>query len=355
MRHRSCAAFLGALAVVMVLVAFSSSTVAGQASSAGAKAKPSAVKAYVPPQTPDGHPDLQGVWANNDATPLQRPAELAGRQFLTDAEVAALRKRAGELFNGETDAAFGDSVFLAVLKDAKTFTTTDTQTGNYNHFWIVDREFDNRTSLISDPADGRIPPLTPEAAKRQAADAEYRKLHPADGPEDLPLSHRCVTFGVPRLGAGYNSYFQIFQGRDYVAVGQEMIHDVRMIPLDGRPHIASSVRQWHGDSRGRWEGDALVVETTNFSPKARFQNLSAANLRTVERFTRIGPKTIQWEVTASDPSTWVRPWTATVLLRSTPNQIYEMACHEGNEGLSGALSGHRAVEKEAEAAKKGSK
>ena len=353
MRHRFLAAFLGALAVVMVIVAFSSNTVAGQAPTAGAKATAPAGK-YVAPRTPDGHPDLQGVWANNDATPLQRPAELAGRQFLTDAEVAALRKRAGELFNGETDAAFGDQVFLTVLKDAKNFTTSDTATGNYNHFWIVDREFDNRTALITDPADGRIPPLTPEAAKRQAADAEYRKLHPADGPEDLPLSHRCVSFGVPRLGAGYNSYFQIHQSRDYVAIGQEMIHDVRLIPLDNRPHVASSVRQWHGDPRGHWEGDTLVVETTNFSPKARFQNASSANLKTVERFTRIGPKTIQWEVTAIDPSTWVRPWTATVLLRTTPNQMYEMACHEGNEGLSGALSGHRAVERE-EAAKKGSK
>ena len=353
MRDRFGAAFIGALAVAIGVVSLSSNTVAGQAPAAAAKAKAPAGK-YVVPRTPDGHPDLQGVWANNDATPLQRPTELAGRQFLTEAEVAALKKRAGELFNGETDAAFGDQVFLTVLKDAKSFSTSDAATGNYNHFWIVDREFDNRTSLVSDPADGRIPPLTPEAEKRQAADAEHRKMHPADGPEDLPLSHRCVSFGVPRLGAGYNSYFQIHQSRDVVAIGQEMIHDVRLVPLDGRPHVASAVRQWHGDPRGHWEGDTLVVETTNYSAKARFQNASSANLRTVERFTRIGPKTIQWEVTATDPTTWVRPWTATVMLRSTPNQMYEMACHEGNEGLSGALSGHRAVEKD-EAAKKGSK
>ena len=354
MRHRLRAAFLGALAVVIVVVSFSSSTVAGQAPSGGTKASPSVAKAYAPPRTPDGHPDLQGVWGNNDATPLERPKELEGRQFLTEAEVAALKRRAAELFNGETDAAFGDSVFLAVLKDSKGFKSADTQTGNYNHFWIVDREFDNRTSVVSDPPDGRIPALTPEAKKRQATDAEYRRLHPADGPEDLPLSHRCVTFGVPRLGAGYNSYFQFLQARDYVAIRQEMIHDVRIIPMDGRPHLASSVKQWHGDPRGRWDGDTLVVETTNFSPKSRLQNMSAENLHVIERFTRIGPKTIQWQVTVNDPSTWTKPWTATVFLRSSPDQIYEMACHEGNEGLEGALSGHRAVE-QAEAAKKGSK
>ena len=346
MKHRFVAASLGAIAVAIAIASLSSSTVAGQAPLAGAAAKASATKAYVAPRTADGHPDLQGVWANNDATPLERPKELEGRKLLTDAEVAALKRRAGELFNGETDAAFGDSVYLAVLKEAKDFKSTDT-TGNYNHFWIVDREFDNRTALITDPPDGRLPELTPQAKQRQAAAAEYRKLHPADGPADLPLSHRCITFGVPRIGAGYNSYFQIFQTRDHVVVGQEMIHDVRIIPLDGRPHLNSSVRQWHGDPRGHWEGDTLVVETGGFSDKSRFQALSSDNLRVVERFTRIGPKTIQWEVTANDPSTWTKPWTATVLLRSTPDPIFEMACHEGNEGMSGALSGHRALEEKA--------
>jgi hypothetical protein len=346
MKRRPIAASLGALAVVIAVVSLSRSTIAGQAPSAGAQANAPAAKAYVPPRTPDGQPDLQGVWANNDATPLERPKELQGRILLTDAEVAVLKRRAAELFNGETDAAFGDSVYLAVLKEAKEFTSTD-KTGNYNHFWIVDREFDNRTALITDPPDGRIPELTPQAKQRQAADAEYRRLHPADGPEDLPLSHRCVTFGVPRLGAGYNSYFQIFQARDHVAIGQETIHDVRLIPLDGRPHVNASVRQWHGDPRGHWEGDTLVVETTNFSDKSRFQGLSSENLRVVERYTRIGPKTIQWDVTVNDPSTWTKPWTATVLLRSTPDPIYEMACHEGNDGLVGALTGQRALEREA--------
>ena len=352
MKPRLIAVSREALAVVIAVVSLSWSTIAGQAPSAGAQANAPGAQAYVPPRTADGHPDLQGVWANNDATPLERPKELQGRTFLTDAEVAVLKSRAAELFNGETDAAFGDSVYLAVLKEAKEFKSTD-KTGNYNHFWIVDREFDNRTALVTDPPDGRIPELTPQAKQRQAADAEYRRLHPADGPEDLPLSHRCVTFGVPRLGAGYNSYFQIFQARDHVAIGQELIHDVRLIPLDGRPHVDSSVRQWHGDPRGHWEGDTLVVETTNFSAKSRFQGLSSENLRVVERYTRIGPKTIQWDVTVNDPSTWTKPWTATVLLRSTPDPIYEMACHEGNDGMVGALSGHRALENEA--AKKSSR
>ena len=362
MRHQWRAVFLGTLAVVMVVV-FASSTVAGQASSAGAKATPAAEQTYTAPRTPDGQPDLQGVWENNDATPFERPEELHGRQFLTDAEVASLKSRAGELFNPgnpSTDAAFGDNVFLAAIKDADTFTSTDT-TGNYNHFWIVDRQWDNRTSVVSDPADGRMPALSPEGEKKRAAQAERRKMHPADGPEDLPLSHRCVTFGVPRVGAGYNSYFQIVQTRDHVAIAQEMIHDVRLIPLDGRPYLPSDVKQWHGDSRGRWDGDTLVVETKNFSPLSGLpgrnaRRLSAENLHTIERFTRTGPKTIRWDVTVTDPTTWTRPWTATVMLRHTTDQIYEMACHEGNEGLPGALSGYRFQEKKAaEAAKAGAK
>src|SRR5260221_8912693 len=245
--------FLCAVGVVMAALAFGSSGVAAQ------------TRAWAAPTTPDGQPDLQGVWANNAATPLERPKELEGRTTLTPAEVASLQKRAGELFNGEGDAAFGDSVFTAALRDVKGFKSTDTQTGNYNHFWIVDRPIDNRTSLVNDPADGRIPALTPEAQKRVDAGAEYRKTHPADGPEDLPLTHRCLTFGVPNMFAGYNSYFQIIQSPDHVVLHSEMIHDSRIIPLDNRPHIPSNIQNWLGDSRGRWEGDTLVVETTNFN------------------------------------------------------------------------------------------
>jgi hypothetical protein len=310
-----------------------------------AKASPAAGKTYVAQKTEWGQPDLQGVWGNNAATPLERPKEFEGRTTLTEAEVAVLQKRSAELFNGETDAAFGDSVFSAVIKDAKTFKSTDTQTGNYNHFWIVDRNFENRTSLITEPADGRLPALTAAAKQRQDEAADYRKAHPADGPEDLPLSHRCVTFGVPNLFAGYNSYYQIIQGKDYVAIASEMIHDARIIPLDNRPHLGADVRQWLGDSRGHWEGNTLVVETTNFTSKTNFRG-SRENLNLVERFTRVGPNTLQVDLRVTDPSTFASPWSATMFWSGSKDQMYEYACHEGNEGLEGALSGYRAKEKE---------
>ena len=356
-----------ALAAGLALVSASPGILAAQAQSTGKRA----ASEYKAPRTSDGHPNLSGVWQNNDATPFQRPKELEGRTTLTDAEVAALKKRAGELFNGESDAAFGDSVFLAALKDAKDYTSGDGATaetpkgtGNYNHFWLVDRSFDNRTSLIVDPPDGKLPALTEEGKKKAAEIAEYRKAHPADGPEDLPLSQQCITFGTPRIGPGYNSYFQIVQSKEYVAIYQEMIHDVRIVPLDGRPHLNSTVRQWLGDSRGHWEGDTLVIETTNFLPQAagvaisggsQIGNVPVGDLRTVERFTRIDKDTIKWDVTVNNPTMFTKSWTATVMLRSSPDQIFEMACHEGNEGLAGALSGARALERATVAgARKGS-
>jgi hypothetical protein len=170
MKRRLIAVSLEALAVAVAVASLSWSTIAAQAPSAGGSSQ-RLIRQGLCAAHSDGHPDLQGVWANNDATPLERPKELQGRTLLTDAEVAALKSRAAELFNGETDAAFGDSVYLAVLKEAKDFQSTDT-TGNYNHFWIVDREFDNRTALITDPPDGRLPELTPQAKQRRAADAE---------------------------------------------------------------------------------------------------------------------------------------------------------------------------------------
>ena len=214
------------------------------------------------PRTLNGQPDLQGVWANNVATPMERPTELAERQFLTDEEVAALETQATELFDGNGAAAFGDSVFLAALAEVQEYESTDGQTGNYNSFWLVDRDFDNRTSLITDPPDGRLPPVTSEAETKAAAATAARQQPPA-GPEDLTVALRCITPGVPNLFAGYNSYYQIVQTPGYVAIATEMYHDVRVIPLDGRPHLSPALRQWNGDSRGHWEGDTLVVDTTN--------------------------------------------------------------------------------------------
>jgi len=263
-----------------------------------------------------------------------------------------LTERAGELFAGDGDAAFGDSIFEAVLSDVKAYTPTtfDADTGNYNAFWLVDRDFDKRTSLIVDPPDGRLPPLTEEAQKRRAGYGLLGRNRIPVGPEDRGLSERCLTFGVPDLLAGYNSYYQILQTPGYVVIAMERIHDARIIPLDGRPHVPQAIRQWHGDSRGRWDGNTLVVETTNFSPKTSFRG-SAENLHLVERFTRVAPDTLLYEFTVNDPTTWTGPWTAMIPLKTTADKIYEYACHEGNTGMVGILAGARAQEAVAEAGK----
>jgi hypothetical protein len=313
-----------------------------QAQTAPAKTT-TAPKKWTPPRTADGQPDLQGVWANNNVTPFERPAALAGKPFLTDAEVAALKAKASDLFSGDGDAAFGDDVFNAVVTGAQKFTSSDTTTGNYNQFWIADRDFDNRTSLITDPPDGRLPPLTPEAQKKRPSPQVDRTQRGTDGPEDRSLSERCITFGAPRIQAAYNSYFQIFQTRDYVTILMETIHDARIIPLDGRPHIGQGIRQWLGDSVGHWENDTLVIDTTNYSPKSDFRG-SHQNLHVVERFTRVSPNRIDYQFTVNDPTTWTRPWTAMIPLKLSHEEIYEYACHEANEGMVGILAGARAKE-----------
>ena len=340
-------ASVGVLALVIALVSLAPAPVAGQVQKAVAKTSP---------HTQWGDPDLQGIWASNSATPLERPKQLAGRQALTNQEVAALQKRAAELFDGETDAAFGESVFEAALADAKSFKSRDAGTGNYNQFWLVNRWFDNRTSLIVDPSDGRIPTLTPEAQKRQGERTEYGRLHPADGPEDRSLGERCIGRTLPMTGRGYNSNYQIFQAPGYVAINMEMMHDTRIIPLDGRPHIDNDIRGYMGDSRGHWEGNTLVVETTNLKG-GRNNDEASENLRLIERFTRVDAETLHYEYTNNDSTTWTRPWTAMIIMKPAPGTgyVYEFACHEGNHGMVGILSGHRAQEKAAEeAAKKGS-
>ena len=309
-----------------------------------ATASVAAGQEWAPPRTADGHPDLQGVWANNNVTPLQRPEVLGDRETLTDEEVAALQSRAGELFNDAAgDAAFGDSVFAAALAEAESFSSRDRATGNYNHFWMVERDWDNRTSLIVDPPDGRLPARTEAADARAVARAEARARH-AWGPEDRSLGERCISWGAPRLGAGYNSYLQIFQSASHVVLYQEM-GGPRVIPLTDAPHVDDSVRLLHGDSRGRWDGDTLVVETTNYAAEASVMGSAGEKLHVLERFTRASDDVLRYEVTVTDPDTWAAPWTAMIPLRHTTEPVFEYACHEGNIGMEGIMAGARVLER----------
>ncbi len=335
--HRRISSRFALLVGTLVAATLSGAAVAGQQPASRA------ATGWTVPKTLDGQPDLQGVWSNDVITPLQRPVQLKDRSVLTAEEVTRLKARSAELFAGDGDAGFSDDVFVAALNDAKQFRSSDSGTGNYNHFWVAERTFDNRTSLITDPPDGRIPALTPEGEERQKAAAARRKEHPADGPEDRGLSERCISFGLPNLLAGYNANIQILQARDHVVIMSEMIHDARIIPLDGRPHVDGRIRRWLGDSRGRWEGNTLVVETTNFVGNV-FRG-ATENLRLVERFTRVGRDTLEYAFTIEDPKTWTRPWSAMVPYQKSTGRIFEYACHEGNHGMVGILAGHRAQEK----------
>jgi hypothetical protein len=287
-------------------------------------------KAWTPPLTADGQPDLQGVWLNNGATPFERPTALEGKPLLTDDEVAELKRRADRLFkDGDADLPVGDNFFLAALANPEHYRNPNG--ANRSSAGMVEREFDNRTSLIVDPPDGKIPALTPEAEQRRAV-AVARDRAPA-GPEDVNNSSRCTTPGVPRIGREGDplyGHFQILQAPGYVVLLMETIHDARIVPLDGRPHLAQSIRQWSGDSRGRWQGSTLIVETTNFSSKSDFLG-SGDTLNLVERFTRVASDTINYEITADDRATWTKPWTAIIHLKQIQANIYEYACHEGNK------------------------
>ena len=332
-----------ALAAMMAIVLIAPAVAAGQSSAP-------TPHGWTVPRTADGQPDLQGIWASDSATPLERPEELADKSTLTDEEVATLQARAAELFNGETDAAFGDSIFQAALADRDDYKSGDgvteenpEGTGNYNQFWLIDRWFDNRTSLIVHPPDGRLPSLTHEAEQRAEARRAVERPQFARGPEDLGGGLRCGGGRVPMTGRGYNSNYQIMQSARHVVIQMEMMHDSRIIPLDGRPQLPSSVRTDMGASRGHWDGDTLVVETTNLK---RGLSGSTRDLRLVERFTRVGPDTLQYEYTMDDPSIWTQPWTARIFMRPAPGTgvIYEFACHEGNYAIEHTLRGARIQE-----------
>ena len=310
--------------------------------------RPGSLQDWTAPRTADGQPDLQGVWLIHTATPLERPQALEGKARLTDEEVAEFRRRAARLFGAtNSDFAVGDGVFQAVLTNPEKYTNPNSTHGATD---MIDLEFDNRTSLIVDPQDGRIPALTPEGRNRQTAanDAFRRPAVPADVGNAL----RCLSWGVPRLGGRYGSgdmsYYQIIQSPNHVVLFMEVGHEARIIPIDGGPHLAPTIRQWNGDSRGHWEGDTLVVDTTNFSPNSYFMG-STEQLHVIERFTRTAPDTITYEMTLNDPTTWVTPWTAMMPMRSRQETLYEFACHEGNYHImSGMLVGSQ-VQQEAEA------
>src|SRR5580704_7144080 len=342
--NRRCLAVLVTLAAIVAGVA----SIAGQTPAASAgpgRTRP--IDTWTPPLGSDGHPDLQGVWLNNSATPLERPKALEGRQSLTDDEVIELRRRADRLFkNTNADFAAGDAVFLAALANVDHFKSA-TATGSTSE--MIEREFDNRTSLIVDPPDGRIPPLTAEALQRRAA-ADAVRRRPPEGPEDLNHVERCLTYGVPRLsgantGAGPLGYYQIVQTPSYVVLFLEAVHEARIISLDGRPHLPASIGQWEGDSRGHWEGQTLVVDTANFSVRNNFMG-SSDHLHLVERFTRVALDRIDYALTIDDPTTWTEPWTAVIRLKRSAERLFEYACHEGNyEIIRDIFAGARAAER----------
>jgi len=289
-------------------------------------------------RTPWGDPDLEGIWTNATLTPLQRPPELGAKEFFTPEEAAQFQRTRIEQTNADRPLPPG-------------------QVGAYNDVFFergTSIVRSRRTSLVVDPSDGRIPSLTPEAQKKVEARQKREAVSPADGPEDRWLTERCILFGatVPMLPEPYNNNYRIIQSPGYVTIVVEMNHDTRVIPLDGRPHLGSAVQQWTGDSRGRWEGTTLVVETTNlkFNHQSRFgvgylDGISDERLRVVERFTMTDADTLTYRATIEDPSVFVRPWTVELSMARSAGPLFEVACHEGNYGMANILSGHRAEER----------
>jgi hypothetical protein len=297
------------------------------------------------PRTPDGHPDFQGFWENNIATPLQRPKEIADRPTLTDAEVEKMRQKANELFTGKADAVFFDGFYPAVLDNVlglrQGFKSSDGETGDYGSEWNDARKWENRTSLITDPPDGRLPALVPRAIDARAAARESTQR--SESVKDRPLGERCITYGSPQLTAGYQSYYQIVETPGAVMIMTEMFHDARIVKMNGAPHPPETVQGWLGDSIGHWEGDTLVVDTTNYRPRA-FQSTSSEKLHIIERFRLQDAETLRYEITVNDPDTYTRPWSMMIPLDRSSKPVYEYACHEGNYSMAGILAGARAEE-----------
>ena len=314
-RMASQAGWLAAAATVWVVAA----TSAQQKSTSSA------------PRTPWGHPDLQGVWTNSTTTPLERPADLADKAVLTDEE-RRLRdaKVAAQVSFDRTGSLPG--------------------VGAYNEFWMERGALNHRTSLVIDPPDGKIPAMTAAGQARASALAADRKAHRDESFETLTAYDRCISRSLPgaMMPGFYNHNYQIVQTRDYVVIVVEMIHDARIVPLDGRPHANAAIRSWLGDSRGRWEGDTLVVETTNVNDKVFERGVLfgvGSDLQLTERFRRTGANSIDYEFTVNAPSAFTRPWTVSTPMAKIDGAIYEYACHEGNYSVPNILKGARAQEK----------
>ena len=317
------------IAAAAVLAALASVPAAAQSDGAGGA-----------PRTAWGDPDLAGVWDFRTLTPLERPEALDGKAFLTSEEAAAFEQQA--LLERNADRRDGADRSFGIGSDIERA---------YNDFWWdygSNVTADRRTSLIVDPPDGRIPWTPAGKARPGTFDGAFSGV-PAAGPEDRALSERCIlgfNSGPPMGPSAYNNNVQLFQTPDTVVIFNEMIHDARIVPLDGRPHLDAGIRQWMGDPRGRWEGDTLVVETTNFLRETHFAG-SSANLHLVERFTRVDSGALLYEFTASDPATFSRPWTAQIPMQRSDGPLFEYACHEGNYGMFNLLAGARADERAA--------
>ena len=350
--NNRCFAPIATLASITTMLLLLPFCAAGQASPAVAKSEAgSAGKTWVPPRTPEGQPDLQGVWTNNTVTPLERPKELGSKEFYTVEELQALAKKERERLEDIEEhgqpAANHSGVEGAAADDVHY---------DFSQFGL-DRSqsklaWNRRTSIIVGP-DGRIPPLTPEARARVTAIRAKAKGHEFDGPENFSLGARCLARPnvVPLLPTAYNSNLQIVQGPGYVAIETEEIHDVRIIPTDGRPHISKNIRQWYGDSVGHWEGNTLLIDTTNFTDLSPYQGAQYVHI--IERLTRADQDTILYQFTVEDPGMWTKPWSGELAITRIDGQLYEYACHEANYPLANTVRGARVAE--AEAAKKSAK
>jgi hypothetical protein len=349
MNHPSFAPLVSVIAIVCL----SAVPASGQSQSRSAAGTTSGKSV---PRTPDGRPDFTGIWTTQTFTPLERPDHLAGKEFFTAEEAQALQQ---QLTVEGADPIARDALNIEDPEARQKRLFQENREPGYIHYdnnmWLrtsVPKGLTSRrTSLITDPRDGKLPPLTPEAKRRADAEAERNRQPSAfDSYETRPLPERCIAWaheGPPILPPAYNDIHQILQTPDYIVINTELrTHPPRIIPLDGRPHISKQIRQYAGDSRGRWEGDTLVVETTNYNDKRRWRGSTGA-LQVVERFTRVDADTINYSFTVNDPNTWTRPWTAEVPMLKTGGRLFEYGCHEGNHDIRHILEIHRNLDGQA--------